>query len=90
MFASEHLQSLSQADEAHGKSTMLQDFCNGIIWTDIIRINPYALSHQEWVVASTLGALYLEAVEKLTEYQLNNIIKFRVELLQICFAVFVS
>ena len=83
MLVYQSLQALGKADKAQRKSTMLQNILNAIIRTDGIRINPYALSHKEWVITSALGALYLEAMQQLTESQLYNIVKIFIELLHI-------
>ena len=83
MLAGEGSQALSQADKAHGQSTMLQHLCHAVIRADVVRINPHALSHEERIIAPLLAALYLEAVQQLAEYQLNQLIQLLIELLDV-------
>ena len=60
MLANQCLQGFCQADEAYRKRSVLQDFCNGIIWAKPLRIQPNALS--DFVVGTEFFGIYPNAL----------------------------
>ena len=87
MLANQCLQGFCQADKAYRKRSVLQNFCNGIIWAKPLRIQPNALSHQERVVPYFLLALNCKPVCQLFNGQIHHVVQQREEFINIpiCF-----
>ena len=76
MLADERLQTLCQADEADGQGAVPQHLTHLVIGAELIGIQPYALSHQEGIVAHLLGSLDLEALQQLLDDQIHLALQF--------------
>ena len=57
MLADQRLQAFCQADEAHGERSLLDHFLQRIFPLQLVRAEPYALSHQEREVLDLLAGL---------------------------------
>ena len=72
-------QGFCQTDEANRKGSVLEHLTHLIVWIELIAVQPYALTHQEWVVVHTLGRLNLKAVQQLVGNQVEHLVQFFIE-----------
>ena len=75
VMAVERGERLRQADEAEGERAVLEHFAHLVIGPQLVRVEPYALPHQEGIVVHALLRLDLEAVEQLLRDQLEHVVQ---------------
>ena len=83
VLADERFEAFGEADEAHGKGSVLQNFGDFVVGADFLGVDPDALSHEERIVASLLGALNLEAVQELADDKLREAVQLAVEYIEV-------
>ena len=60
---------------------MLEHLAHLIVWIELVAVQPYALTHQKWVVVHTFGCLNLKAVQQLVGNQVEQFVQFFIEAL---------
>ena len=71
VLADQRLERLRQADEAQGQRAVLEHLADRVVRTELVRVDPHALAHQEGIVAHLLGGLDLKAGEQLVDHQID-------------------
>ena len=83
MLSGQSYKSLCESNEAYRKSTMLEDSLKSIVYRQVFGVNPNTITHQEWVVTNSLGALNFIPMQKLCDNEGHLLVKLLIELTHI-------
>ena len=75
MLADQGDKSLGKTDEADGERAVLEHLAHLVVDGELLGVDPNALTHQEGIVAHTLLALYLKALEDLLDAQVEHTVE---------------
>ena len=79
MLACEDFETFCQTYKSYRKCTVLEYLFDCVVIGKLVRIDPYSLSHKEWVVLDLLLSLYLISVHQLIYAELELLIEQLIE-----------
>ena len=74
-------QGLCQSDKADREGAVFEHLTHLIVGAQLVAVQPYALSHQEWEVVDALGCLNFKAIEQLIGNQIQHLVQLLIEYL---------